>query len=722
MSGHDYDDNPITNPEQDRLGVDPFAHAIAQSIRHMKAPEGSVIAINGPWGSGKSSAVNLVTHHLGDARAAGKIEFVKFSCWWFRGEEALATAFFNELGAVLGGTIHQAQKLLSRLRNRVLQTAPLIGTIANVFGPGSGPWAKAVTDTVARLTTGLETVEQLHAQLHEALAKSDKRFLVVIDDIDRLSPEEALQMFRLVKSVGQLPNVIYLIAYDRELAERLVQVRFPSEGPHYLEKIVQAVFELPAPRVPDLHAIFIENIEQICNPQLNQEETHHFHNVFVEVIGPEIKMPRDVVRLANAVSVTWPAVAGEVDLGDFLAIEALRVFQPGLYRAIRQNRGRLCQLRDSRLARNREQEADEADHALLNNVKKEKRQHYREVLKRLFPAMEDVWSNKSYGPEFADLWARRRRVSSGRHFDTYFRLSIGDDTLPAALVRELIERADDEEFAKQAFCEALAMKRSNGSTNAALLLEELTLYSEEFGVEKIELFLVILFKLGDQLNIPEDKGRGVLQIADNHRRMHWLLRKLTFDRFSLDERSPIFVRACQGAALGWLINFTMSAYGNHFPRSEEASQIGEDRWLVNRSALDELVMLALSRLRAAAEDGSLRECRDLAPALFAWYEFTNDEGQEVQKVTAKIIADDDGVACLARAFTSEVWTETLGDAVARREFKAQISNLSCIMDVEKFRSRLEELENRTDLSPEDKYAISNFLASWRRQERNENNL
>jgi hypothetical protein len=63
--------------------------------------------------------------------------------------------------------------------------------------------------------------------------------LVVIDDIDRLSLDEALLIFRLVKSVGRLPKVMHLLVYDRQLAEKIANERFPSEGPHYLEKITQ---------------------------------------------------------------------------------------------------------------------------------------------------------------------------------------------------------------------------------------------------------------------------------------------------------------------------------------------------------------------------------------------------------------------------------------------------------------------------------------------------
>jgi predicted KAP-like P-loop ATPase len=86
-----HNDQPITQPSEDLYGFDPFAKAIASGIRKMPAPNGYVLAINGPcWGAGKSSVINLVLHHLADEATGGSIKLIRFTPWWFSGEEALA--------------------------------------------------------------------------------------------------------------------------------------------------------------------------------------------------------------------------------------------------------------------------------------------------------------------------------------------------------------------------------------------------------------------------------------------------------------------------------------------------------------------------------------------------------------------------------------------------------------------------------------------------------
>jgi predicted KAP-like P-loop ATPase len=228
-----HNDRPISDPAQDRFGIDPFAKALADSIRKIKALEGTVVALNGPWGSGKSSAVNLVLHHLKDATEKGELAVVNFACWWFRGEEALALAFFRELYAGMGPTLgDKFKKALPKIGARLLKAGSVVSAGGDLAGAtaGVGTLASGAMSWVADFIKTDDTVEKLQGELTKALVEQDKRFLIVIDDIDRLAPDEALLIFRLVKSVGRLPNVLYLLVFDRELAEAIVSERYPSEG------------------------------------------------------------------------------------------------------------------------------------------------------------------------------------------------------------------------------------------------------------------------------------------------------------------------------------------------------------------------------------------------------------------------------------------------------------------------------------------------------------
>lgn len=305
-------------------------------------------------------------------------------------------------------------------------------------------------DFAKRFFSEGESIEHLFQRLSSALDEQGKRFLVLIDDIDRVTPNEALLVFRLVKSVGRLPNVMYLLVFDRELAEKAVTEMYLSEGPHFLEKIIQASFDLPLPARDDLNTAALSQIETLCGPLRDRNQLLRFMNIFYDAVSPYLNTPRDLTRLSNAMAVSWPAVAREVDVGDYVALEIIRLFEPLLYNAIRTNKSRVCGVR-SEYRKEPEKEIE----GFLKLVPEKRRDYARVALMRLFPRFEDV----GYSHSFMERWEAQRLVCTDKHFDTYFRMGIGDDTLSVAEIDQFVEHAGDGQYVKQAFRKALANPR-----------------------------------------------------------------------------------------------------------------------------------------------------------------------------------------------------------------------------------------------------------------------
>lgn len=710
-----YNDQPIERPSEDRFGVDPFARALAASVRKMQSPQGSVIGLNGPWGSGKSSAVNLCKHHLADAVKANELVIIDFACWWFRGEDALALAFFRELYAGLGPSLgDKVRKKLPKLGARLLRAGALVGKVAEAAGAViAGGIAEKGMEWLAGLIEQDESVETLHAELSKALREQKKRFLIVIDDIDRLSPDEALLIFRLVKSVGRLPNVMYLLVYDRPLAERIVSERYPSEGPHYLEKIVQAAFELPDPSALDVQQHLLSQIEAICGAPAEADMVR-FMNIFYEGISPAMRTPRDVTRFTNSLTVSWPTVAGEVDRADFLALEMLRLLHPAIYRAIRQNKEQLSGSGRGE-GRDRGAAAQRFNDLFFGATPPPENDRMRRLLMRLFPALESAWSNMGYGDEFARQWAMERRVCSPDHFDSYFRFAIGDEVLTSTELDGFLARADDVEYVKTTLRHAVTVARRSGGTKAAVWLNELTTHAERVDRGKVQPLLTALFEVADEINVEADTARG-FSMGSNELRLHWLLRALTKDRMSVDERSAIFRQACNTAALGWLADFTRSAWNDYHPREGKEREPPEKCLTTEEDAAHLRVLLG-SRIEAAAADGTLLAHRDLPFLLHSWVDLTTDEGAAVRAWTSAAFATDDGVRQLAKAFTSYGWTQGMGfggigDVVAKRVTRVSPKGMARLIDLHAFRPRVEAVAAAAG-NPE----VQEFLEAWRRADK-----
>ena len=705
-------DHPIDLPAQDAFGFDPFAKAIATSIAGLKSPEGLVVGVHGPWGSGKSSAVNLVKHHLatGGLKGADDLVLVEFNPWWFNGADALAIAFFRELGSAIGKALPDKAKDAFRALGRKLGSAsPLIEAAVNLAtvgagGAAAGGAAKFVGDVLG----GERTVPEEHAVIAKALRSADKRYLVIIDDLDRLNADDALLIFKLVKSVGRLPNVIYLMVFDRELTEAAVAERFPSEGAHFLEKIVQAAFELPPPEPDDLRTLLLNNVGRIIG-EIEDDRMTRFMNVFYDVVAPNIARPRDVVRLTNALEVTWPAVAGDVDAADFLAMETLRLFWPQVHRAIYDNKTLVC---GHQLGFEPHAQAEaHCDARLLGSVPGPERPQLRSALMRLFPALENAWSNHFYDADFGQEWRLQRRVCVEAHFDPYFRFALSDQVAPATEIQAFLGRADDPDFVRDALRQALATPRRRGGTRAAVLLDELTFRAPQVPEASIASLVAAIFSIADELDVAADKA-GAFSIGDNFLRIHWLLNRLVTERLAIAQRDAVLEAAAQTATLRWLINIALRCVGQHEP-AEDGRRRGEP--LTSAEAAERLRALALARVEAAADDGALIGLPDLVSKLFRWRDLIGEGGIDRVRAWLTERLDDDGlVEALARSFVSVGWTHSAGDVVARRYTHLDRGAVEALVDPGALRARMTEILAKDDVEAGRRAAIEDFEAAWAR--------
>lgn len=709
-----FNDVSITMPEEDLFGIDPFAQALAKSLRDMASPMGTTIALNGPWGSGKSSAVNLIRHHLKNDVKDDKLNIIDFKCWWFRGEEALTLAFLQELDSSLQKTLgEKAKNLIPKLGKKLLQAGQVIGPAINMKTGGVwGSLASGTMDFAKRFFSDSDPIEKVFKELSDALENQTKRFLIIIDDIDRLTPHEALAIFRLVKTVGRLPRVMYLLVFDRELAEKAVKETYPSEGPHFLEKIIQASFDLPLPTRDDLNGAMLSRVGVLCGEPKTNDQLRRFMNIFHDAVSPYLNTPRDLTRLSNAITVSWPAVAEEVDVGNYIAIEIMRLFEPSLYNWVRRSKERLCGTRPDSIGRDDQQKEMEE---CLSLVPKDRREHVKLALMRLFPRFENV----GYSESSIQKWEADRLVCATPHFDTYFRMSLGDATLSMTDINDVIGHAGDEDYVRRIFRTSLGSIRKNGKSKVPLLLDELNVHAARIEKAKFQPLLTALFSIADEINRKEDSDRGGFRIRNNSR-IHWLCHKLTWERCSLDERDTIFMAACKTAQLGWLVDFMSSQEANYHPRDgKEPTPL--EKCLIKKESLPELTSHTINCIRAAAQSGELISHAELLSILFGWGELADDDNVQVKGWTNSQLTNDESVSHLAEAFTGESWSHSmgmfgLGDRVAMRKPRAQIDGLDRILDIREFRRRLNEIENGDTLQENGKQFVKIFLDSWRARE------
>ncbi|HBR2019183.1 TPA: KAP family NTPase [Klebsiella pneumoniae] len=710
-----FNDSPIERREEDLYGVTSFSEALAKSILNIKDPIGTTIALNGAWGSGKSSTVNLIRAELSEAKDSHLI-VTEFKCWWYRGEEALALAFLQQLNSVLGEQFgDKTRKLVRKLGRGILQAGPVIGPAIALTPVG---WLSGLVgglfDVAKRLFPDEEPLETVFRELSKVLEAENRRFLVIIDDMDRLSSEEALAIFRLIKSVGRLPNVMYLVVFDRQLAEQAINEKYPSEGPHFLEKIIQAGFELPMPVSTDLNNAVLASIDEICGTP-SEDQIVRFMNVFYDVVAPYITSPRHVSRFQNAISVTWPAIAGEVNLADFVALEILRLYEPTLFSAIKGNKSLVCGTKTENNNNN-----DDRFSIFLNGIEEGRQDVAKTALQRLFPRLESI----GYGGEWISEWSSERRVCVEAHFDTYFRLNLSDEVLSGKAIDELIEKAGDSDSIKKVFMDAANARRRTGQSMVPVYFDELTTHGKRVDKDKVRPLLSALFEIHDAIDLKIDADSGFMAMANTTLRYHWLIRKLTRNRFSIEERTDMYLKATEAASLGWLINFVSSARGDYQVR-EDRQPTAEEDCLVSENVLPELTKRALNAIRTSSADGSLLVHKDLLYILYRWIDFMGGDPTEARAWTDSLLDDRKALLILVKVMTGASWSMgmggfgSLGDRVSKRTVRAQISDDSPVIDARKFRAAIEKIANDKNSSDDEIASIQTLLSAWDHRARGE---
>ncbi len=305
-------------------------------VEDLEIPVGElalVMAIHGPWGSGKSTLLNFAKHYL-TQDSSDEIVTIDFNPWWFNDKDHLATQFLSQFKSQLP---HESEML----RGLGDLMAEYSGALGKVVAIGYGhPWLDKPIGFLLKLFKRKDKdVPKLKSEISAALLKAKQRFLFVIDDIDRLTPDEVRELFKVIKALADFPNVIYLLSFDRDVVAQSLSTSLKVDGGAYLEKIVQVPFSLPAIDPLRLRQKFIDELNVLFGqfPPKNFDQGY-WTEVFSEGLEQFIDKPRSVVRIINVLSVTYPAVAGEVNPIDFIALEFLRVFEPFIYSTICTNK------------------------------------------------------------------------------------------------------------------------------------------------------------------------------------------------------------------------------------------------------------------------------------------------------------------------------------------------------------------------------------------------
>jgi len=329
---HFLSDTEITDPGQDVLNIAQQATDFADTVLTSASRSGMVFGLDGPWGIGKTSFLNIATKHW-VAAAPNSVIVFKFEPMRYASEPDLAERFIKDLCSKIRQEVFAPEFLPAATRySRMLKGKTDVSFLGIKFS----------------LEPSNETIDDLLSDIDNHLEQIDRRLIVIIDDLDRLEPKLINNVLFTVRRTFKLNRATYILCYDTELL-----VAGKDEGSRareFLEKFITAKLSLfvdlraisaflhtdwhaDAARFPTISPVVMLKLRQITSEVgalLSGPQAHHY----IPLLGDF----RKVKRFVNAMLLMnlEKADLGRSDFhhADLIHLVLLHLCHPGLFRRI----------------------------------------------------------------------------------------------------------------------------------------------------------------------------------------------------------------------------------------------------------------------------------------------------------------------------------------------------------------------------------------------------
>lgn len=446
-------DLPIAKLEEDGLNRGSFAESLAKTLVQYSFPSSLTIGLYGEWGSGKTSLLNMVFENV--ERIDDGVVVLRFNPWLCSDSKQLVTQFFKQMATAI--------KLKKRAADKAWE---LINQYADILGatsviPVAGEIVAAFTKVLTKKAEE-ETKERTNDlqesknQIIKKLKDEKIKIIVSIDDIDRLSEEEIVAVFQLVKSLADFPNTIYVLAFDYDVVVRALGKVQHGDGKEYLEKIVQVPFEIPAPNIDDIHEALFSKLNGILGDIPEEDwDKETWGELFQQGIKNYIRSIRDVIRYTNVFSLKYELLKNETSVVDLLGLTCLQVFEPTVYSKLPSYKDILCGERRS-FSHERQKEMEEKVECAINRIAPDDGsvtdlEATKNILGTLFPGIK---TNMGWSYGVGRGYSRRdslirNSIAAPECFDRYFALTLENGAIPTATVRRMVFESSESELAEE---------------------------------------------------------------------------------------------------------------------------------------------------------------------------------------------------------------------------------------------------------------------------------
>lgn len=307
------------------FGIQKYQNALVKFIRLTNTP--ITIALQGEWGSGKTSLMNQLRYELCDKEGAPY-----FPVWVNTWQYSLMKTPPQAIISILEGCINQIGEINPdhKWNESKKKIGGIFKKMASVGAKVAASTVGVDGDVVDELFGG-ESAESDILQLKNEIAKliaealkmnpSKIGFTFYIDDLDRIDPPVAVEILELLKNIFDLDKCVFILAIDYDVVIKGLRSKFGEltdknerEFRAFFDKIIQLPFSMPVASY-NVDTFLVDALQKIEFFSTKELENEALAESLSEIARLSVgSNPRSLKRLSNTLSLI--SIINEVDDDD----------------------------------------------------------------------------------------------------------------------------------------------------------------------------------------------------------------------------------------------------------------------------------------------------------------------------------------------------------------------------------------------------------------------
>ena len=304
-------DGAISNIEEDIFDFKDDVRDIVEEIKKLDSSKTWSIGINAPWGTGKTSFINLVEKEI---KKDADYEIIKFNPRTSKSVNHIQEDFFN----ILASTLSKYDSSFSHNIKAYMESLQLIDESGIV---------KKIVDFYH-----IWNKKSLKKSIEDSFASLKKRVLVVVDDFDRLTEGEILEVLKLIDNNAAFPNIIFLTANDKKQVDKLLGDSYKSNDACFIDKFFNFEYHIPLRSYSYISGYIIDELSKRFIDDKNDIEKVINAPAISEEFSKYIPTLRDAKRYINQFMIDYRFVNGDVIVKEFLLVQLIKYRYYELYK------------------------------------------------------------------------------------------------------------------------------------------------------------------------------------------------------------------------------------------------------------------------------------------------------------------------------------------------------------------------------------------------------